>query len=543
MPTLGGSALYLPVNMCAWSFASLAIAYGLWQMHDHGEVVFSRMQSWIWVGALVTLIPFAYPFPSREWAIPRFLGLFGGLLFLFTLYQSRTLRERRFTLLYLLLGAVLIECALGLTQFYAPRIFPWVAYQNPVYQPYGVFMQRNVMASFLATGLAVSIWLLVHDAYASRLRRGLCYAVLPVAMMVLVVGQSRTGQLGAILAIVLLMPALVRERRERVVLVLGLIALGLFAGWLALGAAPARITDPVGLRRTIWSLSMKLFMASPWVGYGYGGFEATYLGAYGQALIADPALPLGDENVSHPHNEILYWAVEGGIVPLIGIGIAVAGFFFTLRQAPWRKACALLALVAPMVLHTQTEFPFDISITHWLVFLLLVFVIDLEVEDVRTYRYRLRVLAPTFAILIPLVVIPFMVTAIDSNWKLIKYQRSRFREYWHMLDIVNRVAVLGQFEYNAYTSRINTGKRKDLEAYIAWGRRTVPHHPRAIVYVNMVLALDTIGKPDEAEKLRREAALLYPRNPILNGTIPIAVARGQAPPDPAAAPYFKRDNP
>ena len=34
----------------------------------------------------------------------------------------------------------------------------------------------------------------------------------------------------------------------------------------------------------------------------------------------DPNIQLlGNNNMDHPHNEILFWTVEGGIIPLLGI--------------------------------------------------------------------------------------------------------------------------------------------------------------------------------------------------------------------------------
>jgi len=537
----GGDGLYIPFNACGWIFASLMTGYGLWAIYERHEVTFSRLQGWIWAGALLALVPLAYPFPFREWAIPRLLGLFGGLLFLFSLYQCGTSREDRFNVLYLVLGAVGIEAVLGLLQFYFPAVGKWVGYSSEVNQPFGVFLQRNVLASFLATGLALATWLLANDPGAAKWKRWLCYGLMPPVAMLLVVGQSRAGQVGAIIAMALLWPALVRERRESVSRVLALIALGLVAGWLSLGAAESRLGETVGTRPLIWSQSLKLFAESPWLGQGYGGFESAYLRAYGVAKGNDAAFPVLEENLDHPHNEILFWAVEGGILPVIGIAIAIAGFLLVLRRGPWRRSLAFLALVAPIVLHTQTEFPFDMSTTHWFVFLLLVFVTDQEMGQVGTYPYTSRLLAPVLAVAVPLLTVPFMVTAIHSNWLMVEYVRSGYRDVTKLLDVVNRVAVLRDFEYSAYTMRMRSGRKSDLQAYVDWGRRTMPHQPRSLVYINMVLALDAMGKPEEAQKVRREAAQLYPHNPILNGTISIAVARGLEKPGPEATPYMKKE--
>jgi len=62
-------------------------------------------------------------------------------------------------LLYLLLGAVAIEALLGLVQYYLLVPGNWIGYDTRTNRPYGIFQQPNVMASFMATGLALAIWL------------------------------------------------------------------------------------------------------------------------------------------------------------------------------------------------------------------------------------------------------------------------------------------------------------------------------------------------------------------------------------------------
>ena len=102
------------------------------------------MQGWLWLGALLLLLPMAYPgFDLKDYAIPRLLGLFAGLLFLFCLYQWQLVRASRDRLLYLLLGAVAIEALLGLVQYYLlipvigwgttpTPIAPTVSFNNPM---------------------------------------------------------------------------------------------------------------------------------------------------------------------------------------------------------------------------------------------------------------------------------------------------------------------------------------------------------------------------------------------------------------------------
>lgn len=110
----GGAGLYLPFNAWGWVFASLVIGLGLWQVTLQQRLIFSSLQAWLWLGGFLLLLPMAYPgFELKDYAIPRLLGLFAGLLFLFCLYQWQLARQARDQLLYLLLGAVAIEACSG----------------------------------------------------------------------------------------------------------------------------------------------------------------------------------------------------------------------------------------------------------------------------------------------------------------------------------------------------------------------------------------------------------------------------------------------
>ena len=132
----GGAGLYLPFNAWGWVFASLAIGLGLWQVTLRQRLVFSPLQAGLCIGALLLLLPMLYPgFALQDYAIPRLLGLFAGLLFLFGLYQWRFNRLHRDRLLYLILIAIAMEAVLGLVQFYLLTPGNWIGYDTKANRP------------------------------------------------------------------------------------------------------------------------------------------------------------------------------------------------------------------------------------------------------------------------------------------------------------------------------------------------------------------------------------------------------------------------
>lgn len=532
----GGAGLYLPFNAWGWIFASLVMALGLWHVTLSQRLVVSPLLTAQWLGGILLLLPMAYPgFELKDYAIPRLLGLFAGLLFLASLYQWRFGREARDRLLYMLLGAVAIEALLGLVQYYLLVPGNWIGYDTQANRPYGIFQQPNVMASFMATGLALAIWLELRKEGNPWLQ-GLCYGVIVSTSLLLVVLQSRVGQLGGVMALLLLSAQLGRERRLG--RMLALVALGILIGlasqYLMAGARRGlEIYQSGGMRSIYWPYAAKLIAQMPWTGWGYGSFESVFLHHYMADKALNPAMVQIEYNLDHPHNEFLYWAVEGGLAPMLGMVLMGGALLWRLSRAGWVKGAALLALVTPILLHTQTEYPFYHAIALWWALLLLIHVLDAEVEEQAHANWREYVCHPWLllrfaAIAIPLIVVPFMLTALHTAWVVTKYERGGYKQPALLLDIVNPLAWLTRVEFDVNAVRLMVGlqanNKAELEAYLDWGQAFVRHTPRANIYANMVIALNALGRAEEADRLRADALVLYPGEPLLTGSAAKSVA-------------------
>lgn len=539
----GGAGLYLPFNAWGWIFASLMIGIGLWQVTLRQHITFSPLQAALWFGALLLLLPMAYSgFELKDYAIPRLLGLLAGLLFLFGLYQWRLTRQQRDSLLYLILVAIAIEALFGLVQFYLLTPGNWIGYDTHVNRPYGIFQQPNVMASFMATGMALAIWLELRSD-DSRVLMGLRYGVIFSTVLLLVVLQSRVGQLGGFLALLMLLPQLRQQRKIR--LILGLVFLGIILGLLSqyLMAGVKRgleIYQSGGMRSIYWPYALKLVSEQLWTGWGYGSFESVFLHHYMADKAMNPAMVQIESNLDHPHNEFLYWAVEGGLAPMLGMLIMGGALLWRLSCALGKNAMAMLALVTPVLLHSQTEYPFYHAIVSWWLLLTLVYLIDVEVEEVNIatrsqttwweWVYRPWFLLRFMAVTIPLLVVPFMLTALHTAWVVTKYERGGYKEPTLLLDIVNPMAWLTRVEFDVNSVRLmvglQTNNKAELEAYLEWGQAFVRHTPRANIYANMVVALNALGRTDEANTMRREALQLYPDDPLLTKSAAKSVITG-----------------
>lgn len=128
-----------------------------------------------------------------------------------------------------------------------------------------------------------------------------------------------------------------------------------------------------------------MIAAHPLSGWGYGSFE--YAFQHFRIELVPPTRVL--EIARHPHNELLYWWVEGGLVALLGISLLILGGgrlllqvfrhdrrAFSTGAANAGETSALCLALLPMLIHTQLEYPFYLSAMHWMVFLLLLAMAD-----------------------------------------------------------------------------------------------------------------------------------------------------------------------
>lgn len=526
----GGSGLHLPFNAIGWIFISTLIGIGLWQATLQTKLVYSRLSLMFIAATLVMLIPVLYADPIvAGLSYTRLFGLVGGLLFFIALQQLQLNQQQRLMLLYLILGAVFVEALFSLVQYYLLPVNNTVGYQKIANRPYGIFQQPNVSASFLTTGIALALYLLTQTKLDEKGKRLFCYVTTFMAVIPVILLQSRTGYLSLLIAPLMLLPWVWLQLRESeqtkslfVWLVCGVIAVAIGAYSLETADKVARsaaaLTDP-GARVPIYLHGFNMWLEKPLLGWGYGSFEVAYLNSYGEALSQGLALPGSPENLDHPHNELIYWGIEGGIMALAGIALLVIGFLRIIVKQPIWQGLALLGLVFPVVLHSQTEYPFYHAIVHWLVFLTLVWYIGSRYGNTKSIAFNYTFLLRTLALLIPLVTAAFMLTTLHTNKLLTQYERSDRSDITPLTKVVNPVAWITRLEFNAMMYRLQIAMYNnditELNNYIDWAAEISQQTPRANIYINWVRVLTKLGKNEEAKVLLQRTALLYPSNKLV----------------------------
>ncbi len=526
LPSPGGAGLYLSYNVFAWIIITLFIACGIWQITLNKTIYYSNLLIWLLVGVIVLIIPAFYAFEFTDYAIPRLLALVAGFLFLCCLYQLKLSKKDGMQLLLLILIAIVIEACFGLIQFFILETDDWGGYIVGKHRPHGFFTQPNVMASFIATGLAIALFLSVQEPFNRyhKYLQGFLYLSIFAFSFLLVLLQSRTGFIGATCAVLLLIPLLYKHNKRQLFWYVVIISVAVsFASFcLAQSSTPIRnqqIYQEMGLRQNIFVVAADMIKQNPIIGYGYGDFERSFIDHFNQYALENPTIGNTIKNLSHPHNEVLFWVIEGGIVALIAFVIFTLGFLLTWRRIALLKGLALLALIFPILLHSQLEFPFYSSVSHWLVFLILLWLIDSyaikPTENFKSIGCAKTFLLRFWALFLPVIFLPFFITTLHTGNILVNTQQNSHYSIAHLTDIINPIAWRDYVDSVAYAHILMDGVRTNnsdkLTRYLNWSLKRLRHKPREKLYEQSLFALKKLNKMKAYNKLLAEAQQTYPQ--------------------------------
>lgn len=525
MHNQGGYGLYLPFNMVGWAFVSVLISIGIWHLTLIKQLTFSRTQLWFLVGFAILLLPFLNP--QAEWnasAQPRFLAIAAGLLLFFALSQFQFTEKQRHGLLYLLLGAVAIEAVYGLVQFFLLKDGNWFGYNVKTNRPYGIFQKDSVYSSFLAAGLAITFYLQRWDSkvLTFRWRQGVLSLILVATPLLLIQIQSRAGIYGAILAVLIMLPVLWGYNRRIFWWSVALLVISLSVGLLFYTSARAEGSYELtsGYRKLYWSHLLSMLPQSPWLGHGYGSFEYTFLHDFYAPEHITPDMRTMEENLDHPHNEVLFWLHEGGIVAVLGLAVIAAGYIRSLLKcAGWAKRLSLLALVLPLLFHAMVEYPFYHSVAHFFLFIVFLWLADAESGLQKVYACSYWFLARVVAITIPLIVVLFMLTGLQAAYMLTKYDRTKDKNPQMLEQIINPLPWMMMYEFQMRSVQLTFSAamhdKAGLESYVEWAKQFLHNTPRAVVYSRLVYALQLLNDKEQAQFWLDEGKRVFPRNEAL----------------------------
>ncbi|MFM1897478.1 MAG: hypothetical protein RLZZ385_2552 [Pseudomonadota bacterium] len=523
---MSGVGLQLPYNAFGWIPLSIAIGLAAFQIVFSRKIHYTRLTRNLALCCLVLLVPLLYNGSDTELVQDRFLGLFAGLALLFGLHQFDFRESEKTGLLILVLGAVWLESLLGWGQVIAnTNLVDIRPYNNPL--PAGVFHQVNVMSSLLATGLVLSGFVLTRlstlgSPSLQRIVLGLCLLLPVSAIPQLEMLASRTGMLGAVLGCVLLLPYMMQAtQRSKGALWLCGILLGLLTniaiqqlGPAALLGSQKEVLSLEGPRQAHYPQNIAMILEKPWTGYGYGNFEREFTrytaDAFARGEISEPAIT----SLGHPHNELLLWATEGGVLALMAVLIAAWLVLQLVLKLPLVQRLAMMGLFFPIVLHTQLEYPFYQSVLHWLVFILLIWWVDSLAGERRTLTAHHTLSFGVAGVLVPLVTTFFMATTLHTGYILARYEYNLDEDVRRFQSIINAMVWQDHITLAIYfrlvLNGIATGQPELARDMIEWAPGFLERFPRAMHYRYLILAYQAVGDEANAKAVVDQAAYLFP---------------------------------
>jgi len=514
---VGGYGLYLPFNIIGWMFVSLLISLGLWQIGKTGKILFSQFHCLCWIGFGLMCLPLLYP--NNEYAdftVMRLLGLSGGLLLFLSFQQYQFNREERYWFLYVILGSVLIQILLSVSGSLLLTVnFMGIALDPP----FGAMAQKNIFSTFIATGAVISLFLLLNDQSAihSNFKQGIIFSVPFLICTQFYSLQSRTGVLALIFGIGFML-VFGFQKNKKVFLWIGSALIGLLIGFKTpYESRPEKALDySENTRMLTYQLTTELIKNNPLFGVGYGNFLSAFRLHYAQRKQEEPSLKtIGNSNMDHPHNETIFWMVEGGIIPFAGLLIIAGGFLIMIWRVKKKEAWAMAGLVTPILIHTQLELPFYLSLIHWFIFIFLLYFMDEEYgigHEVK--KIRLTVSIRIIAILLPIIIISYMATTLQTAKAITRFERTGFSKPSLLVSVKNPRA--WQKKYETLVMKLDLGIAKQtkdykkLKDYIDWAEGYVKHSPYLFIYYDLATAYEAMGDKEKAWEVYRYAQYLYP---------------------------------
>lgn len=552
LPHPPGNGLLLPGNIIAWSFMALiSLLVCLAKINPKvpcADLFISPFTCYMGIATLMLAVPLLYTPQAWQMAgVIQWAGIAGGFIFYFCLTQGKLgLRHHRL-LLAGLAAAALIQATVG-----ALYLLVWLPGPGEWYVPGpgvgGVLLQQNVAATFLMVGLgaAALLWLepLCHGGIAQRVLSLLVMVVVPFMLVFL---QSRIGVLNGVVVLLCFGLLYWRRERQRCVIALACVLAGVILANTLIWFAPSGSVDLVHEASTSYRLQMlqetaKMIVLHPWLGWGLGSFSYQYA----RFLVASGTAAQESVVVLHPHNEWLYGWAEGGIVTVLAyLLLLVAGWKLwrcavlrdRIQNVTYRRA--LWVLLLPMLLHTQVEYPFYLSAVLWLVFLLLLALVEgacygsIHLTGVPDFEQQQAVVARRFGqqaggLLVgaaALGTMVFMVTGLQSGLVLTQFERMQLEQpkqagridmarvrnaFWNPWIFEERAEFDGQLNnllrYNLTQDPLL------LVSYLKWSAQFLTRQVNPDVLAARMMILDAAGLGSRAQRLRVEAHLLYPKD-------------------------------
>jgi len=529
---LGGSGLSLPINIVLWEVATLFIVFALPISIVTNSVCFSRDF------LLCLIFPVIIIFAGLSSDIPqqldwlfRQLYIWGGVLFLSALFQVGLKKRQVEIILIFIVVSALIQSFIGVFQLiHFNPLGMWIPL-NDHNIAQGMFQQPNVLATFLVTALMIILYLIsqpffIHAHFTIKL---LFIITFGLSLFVVLSTGSRIGLLSFILAILVM---IVSRRKllvqhKQIMIILLLISIGAVTaaqigingqtGGLATTYKKVqKITEGHSIRQGLYTISGELVTKKPIFGHGIGSFQQVWVKQSTQFIKTHPQATLPSQGiVTHPHNELLLWAIEGGLVTVFSLLIVFFSIAYALYKNGFSKGGGYLALLLPITLHMQVEMPFYHSALHWFLWLFLLYIIF------KNKQKKVNItISNTAKKLLSMAIIIFgfsgMAMLIHSAKAQAEIASYSLGKGGNLKLAANDIYFANQAEkiimMILYHSSKENNDPQQMKRFIKWQKKAIQLEPSSFSYIVLSDANQFIGSKQDQCSVLQEGLAIYKGN-------------------------------
>ncbi|CAH0532544.1 hypothetical protein VST7929_00375 [Vibrio stylophorae] len=511
-PHSGREGLELPFNVLSILPFGFAIVLGIAQAFIRGNVQLNRYSVAITSICLLLSIPFFYSTTESSSSLLRMVGLWSGGLF-FIAWQQIHLRRKN-AQFWLIVSAAVIETLFvwGQRLYFTPELSD---------MQYGIFEYKESLSAFLLIAAVLSCYLYVHRSTAYRWSDAatLLSCVLFLSLL-LEIHAFKQLLIFCVSLALLIYGHWQAHRKKRLYFLVTLLATA-FVFQLLLQGYIERLSQfnwhDISSQLTLWQQTLVLFLKQPWLGYGYGNFGQIIAQQYAVQGIMPTNMT---HYPSHPNSELLYWVVEGGVIPLIGCVIFAYVLISLAKSQHHSQQITYLAIILPLLMQLLTSSPFENALPYWLTFLLIVCYFTPRKSQPyaiatwanKTFKFAIPVLCITLSL--------FVITALHTSMQLhrIAHHDTAQSTFLQQHTIFNTRAQPQQYQATLYQQQLALAvTTNDLTAarnYLNWAKRYTTHRVELDLYRDMLIACYLLKDDVQIAQIQREAAMLFPNQDV-----------------------------
>ena len=524
---IGGTGLRLPNNIMVWIVANIIGWYSLYLFATRAKLSLPKYFRYIIAfPILATISGFISGVDNPiEWLF-RLLFIWCGLLFFIGLFQHKLTQGRIDRLLFIIVISALMQACVGIIQMSFNELPIWFP-SSQAQSPYGMFQQINNQATYQVTALIIAIFLITRP----YITKGAIWKRITIlvffALTAFIISYS--GSRIALLAVLIALPFAIKGRwqllnknKQLAIASAIFVMIGVGLGQSGLGNASdkmAKIADgySASARLGIYAVSIDLIKEKPLFGHGIGNFRYKWQYEKADFYKKHPDAHLIDQYVTHPHNELLFWMIEGGVVAVAGIFILIAGILLSIKGKNRHRSGIYLALLIPIAIHTQVELPFYISSLHWFLALFLLFV--LMKANTKEHQLNLSFVAlqviKLFSVVMFVIGTAFLMHSFWVNKELSKKNTtvaevSKTSSNPYFYDIVESMQMKSILSHAFKSHAI-----EDIDLFTHWAESFLPKEPSAQLFIFLAMAYQELDKRAEMCRTIKVGQSIYPNDKSL----------------------------